>query len=180
MFNMQKTRVAGRLALCSLFLFLTASCASYRIGSDVPQELRTITVPVFENASGFPEIDATVTQYVLREFQREGTFKIASLDDASLKLLGKLIKTDMQSLNYDRGYGARTSEYRYTLVAEITLVERGSGKLLIDGQRIKANTTFLTHGDMLTGMQDAGPRIAKELSRAIVDAVLAHWAPPRE
>ncbi|HRT30672.1 MAG TPA: LPS assembly lipoprotein LptE, partial [Kiritimatiellia bacterium] len=114
MFEMQKTRVVGHLALCSLFLFLIAGCASYRIGSDVPQELRTITVPVFENASGFPEIDATVTQYVLREFQREGTFKIASLDDASLKLLGKLIKTDMQSLNYDRGYGARTSEYRYT------------------------------------------------------------------
>ena len=180
MFNMQKTRVAGRLALCSLFLFLTASCASYRIGSAVPQELRTIAVPVFENASGFPELDATVTQYVLREFQREGTFKIASMDDASGKLLGKLIRADLQSLNYDRGYGARTSEYRYTLVAEITLVERGTGKLLIDGERIKANTTFLTHGDMLTGMQDAGPRIAKELSRSIVDAVLAYWAPPRE
>ena len=180
MFNMQKTRVAGRLALCSLFLFLTASCASYRIGSAVPQELRTIAVPVFENASGFPELDATVTQYVLREFQREGTFKIASMDDASVKLLGKLIRADLQSLNYDRGYGARTSEYRYTLVAEITLVERGTGKLLIDGERIKANTTFLTHGDMLTGMQDAGPRIAKELSRSIVDAVLAYWAPPRE
>ncbi len=180
MFNMQKTRVAGRLALCPLFLFLTASCASYRIGSAVPQELRTIAAPVFENASGFPEIDATVTQYVLREFQREGTFKIASMDDASVKLLGKLIRADLQSLNYDRGYGARTSEYRYTLVAEITLVERGTGKLLIDGERIKANTTFLTHGDMLTGMQDAGPRIAKELSRSIVDAVLAYWAPPRE
>jgi hypothetical protein len=36
---------------------------------------------------------------------------------------------------------------------------------LIDGLPVKANTTFLTHGDMLTGMQDAGPRIAKELSR---------------
>ncbi len=180
MFDMQKTWVAGRLALCSCFLFLTAGCASYRIGSAVPKELRTIAVPVFENASGFPEIDATVTQYVLREFQREGTFKIASVDNASVKLLGKLIRTDLESLNYDRGYGARTSEYRYTLVAEITLVERGTGKLLIDGERIKANTTFLTHGDMLTGMQDAGPRIAKELSRSIVDAVLAYWAPPRE
>jgi hypothetical protein len=54
-------------------------------------------------------------------------------------------------------------------------VERGTGKLLIDNMRVKANTTFLTHGDMLTGMQDAYPRIAKELSRSIVDAVLAQW-----
>ena len=165
--------------LASLFLatalLAAAGCSTYKFGSSVPEELRTIAVPVFENASGYPEIDAVVTQYVLREFQREGTFKIRSLDNASLKLLGKLVKTETQSLNYDRNYGSRTSEYRYTLVAEITLVERGTGKLLIDAMPVKANTTFLTHGDMLTGMQDAYPRIAKELARAITDAVLAQW-----
>ncbi len=155
---------------------MLAGCAQYRFGSNVPQELRTIAVPVFENASGFPEIDALVTQYVLREIQREGTFKIAPLESASLKLLGKLSKSDTDSLSYDRNYGSMTSEYRYALVAKITLVERGSGKLLIDNVPIKANTTFLTHGDMLTGLQDAGPRVAKELARAIVDAVLAQWA----
>ena len=156
-------------------LLAAAGCSTYTFRSHVPEELRTIAVPVFENASGYPEIDAVVTQYVLREFQREGTFKISPLDSASLKLLGKLVKTDLQSLNYDRNYGSRTSEYRYSLVAEITLVERGSGKLLIDAMPVKANTTFLTHGDMLTGMQDAYPRIAKELARAITDAVLAQW-----
>lgn len=156
-------------------LLLTTGCASYRFRSSVPEELRTVCVPVFENASGYPEIDAVVTQYVLREFQREGTFKISSMDSASLKLLGKLIRTEIQPLSYDRNYGSRTSEYRYALEAEITLVERGSGKLLIDCKRVKASTTFLTRGDMLTGMQDAYPRIAKELSRAIVDAVLAQW-----
>ena len=156
-------------------LFFASGCSSYRLGSAVPEELRTIAVPVFENDSGFPEIDAVVTQYVLREFQREGTFKISSLDNASLKLLGKLVKSDIQSLSRDRNYGSGTAEYRYKLLAEITLVERGTGKLLIDDMQIKADTTFFTHGDMLTGLQDAQPRIAKELARAIADAVLAHW-----
>jgi hypothetical protein len=156
-------------------LLLTGGCAHYRFRSSVPEELRTVAVPVFENASGYPEIDAVVTQYVLREFQREGTFKISPMDSASLKVLGKLTKTQLTPLNYDRNYGSRASEYRYALEAEITLVERGTGKLLLDAVPVKANTTFLTHGDMLTGMQDAYPRIAKELARAIVDAVLAQW-----
>jgi hypothetical protein len=171
---MSVIRHAFVLGSLSLLLF-AAGCAQYRVRSSVPENVRTIAVPVFENASGFPEIDALVTQYVLREFQREGTFKIDSLHGASLKLLGRLAKSDLQALNYDRNFGSRTSEYRYALVAEITLVEVSTGKLLIDDMSIKANTTFLTHGDMLTGMQDAGPRIAKELSRAIVDAVLARW-----
>ena len=164
-------------AVFASVLLFAAGCAQYRFSADVPEELRTIAVPVFENASSFPEIDAITTQYVLREFQREGTFKIASLENASLKLLGKLVRADTQALNYDRNFGSRTSEYRYTLVAEITLVERDTGKLLIDGALVKANTTFLTHGDMLTGMQDAAPRIAKDLSRSIVDTVLGHWSP---
>lgn len=156
-------------------LLVATGCATYHFGSTVPDELRTIAVPVFENASGYPEIDAAVTQYVLREFQREGTFKIKNVENASLKLLGKLSRTDLTALSYDRNYGARASEYRYTLTAEITLVERSTGKLLINALPIHASTTFQTHGDMLTGLQDAQPRIAKELSRTIVDTVLAHW-----
>ena len=54
-------------------LIFSAGCSTYRFRSPVPEELRTIAVPVFENASGFPEIDAVVTQYVLRELQHEGT-----------------------------------------------------------------------------------------------------------
>jgi hypothetical protein len=162
------------LALATAFL-AAAGCATYRFTSPVPEELRTISVPVFENASGYPELDAIVTQYVLREFQREGTFKISRIDTSSLKLLGRLTKSELQPITYDRNYSSRASEYRYTLVAEITLVERGTGKLLMSAVPIKSSTTFITHGDMLTGMQDAYPRLAKDLSRGIVDAVLARW-----
>jgi hypothetical protein len=162
------------LTLCTV-LIAAAGCATYRFNSKVPEELRTVAVPVFENASGYPELDAIVTQYVLREFQREGTFKIRRIDTASLKLLGKLVHSEFTPLAYDRNYGTRASEYRYTVTVEITLVERSTGKLLIDGQTIKADTTFITHGDIATGMTDSYPRIAKQLSREIVDAVLAHW-----
>lgn len=169
--------------LCTwLFCGLVASaclvqsgCASYTFHSKVPAESRTIAVPVFENDSGFPELDAIVTQYVLREIQHEGTFKIARWGDAAYRLEGKLISSHTTSLNFDRNYASRASEYRYTVSARITLIERSTGKLLIDDQLVKASTTFLTHGDMLTGLQDAYPRVAKELSRRIVDTVLGQW-----
>ena len=157
-----------------------AGCASYRITSDVPEELRTIAVPVFENETGYPEVSATVTQFVLREFQREGTMKIKSLDNASLKLLGTVRLGETSPVRFDRSYGSRASEYRYTLIAEITLVERDTGKLLLDAVKVSGSTTFLTYDDMLTGMQNAYPRVAKELSRVIVDTVLAAWAPKKE
>jgi len=168
------------LGLAATLCALLAGCASYRITSDVPEELRTISVPVFENASGYPEVSAIVTQHVLREFQREGTMTLQPLEDASLKLLGTVKSGRVQPIRFDSAYASRAEEYFYVLVAEITLVERGTGKLLLDAVEVRGAATFLTYDDMLSGMQNAYPRAARELARAIVDTVLATWAPPQK
>jgi len=168
------------LGLMIVGCILLTGCASYRITSDVPEELRTIAVPIFENETGFPEVGAITTQHTLREFQREGTMKIKSLESASLKLLGTVRAGEMTPVRFDRSYGSRASEYRYTLVAEITLVERSTGRLLLDAIQVSGTTTFLTYDDLLTGMQNSYARIANELSRAIVDTVLSTWAPKKE
>lgn len=159
-------------------LALLSGCATYYVTSSVPEELRTISVPIFENKTGYPEFGVIATQYTLREIQREGTLSIAPLDSASLKLLCS-VNFEKHPVNFNRSYGSRASEYRYKLIASVTLVERSTGKLLLDNVRVEAGTTFLTHDDMLTGMQNAAPRISKELSRAIVDMILALWEPKK-
>ena len=55
---------------------LLCGCANYRWTSRVPEEIRTVAVPVFQNRSDAAELGAITTQYTLREFQREGTFSI--------------------------------------------------------------------------------------------------------
>ena len=168
------TRITFAALTLTALLFISG-CASYRFTSNVPAELRTIAVPVFENESDFPELDAIATQYTLREFQHEGTFKIKSTKDAAYKLIGCVTRAQPKSLTYNRNFNSRTSEYQHTVVIKITLIERSTGKILINDMPIKAKTSFLTQGDMLTGMQDSYPRIAKDLARSIVDTVLAQW-----
>ena len=155
---------------------LLSGCGTYHVTSAVPAELRTISVPVFENKTGYPEFGAIATQYTLREIQREGTLKIAPLESASLKLLCA-VSSERHPISFSRAYGTRASEYRYRLVARVTLVERSTGKLLLDNVEISGSTTFLTYDDLLTGMQSAAPRVSKELSRNIIDTVLALWTP---
>ena len=174
---MKQIHIVRGLGLTVAWSVLLTGCASYRLTSGVPEELRTIAVAVFENETGYPETSTTVTQYVLREFQREGTMKLQSWKDASLELQGTVKRGEMAAVRFDRSYGSRAAENRYTLIAEITLVERSTGKLLLNAVEVYGTTTFLTYDDMLTGMQNAHPRIAKELSRAIVDTVLAVWMP---
>ena len=171
-----RNSILSNLMLLTGGVVLLSGCGTYHVTSAIPDELRTISVPVFENKTGYPEFGAIVTQYTLREIQREGTLKIAPLESASLKLLCT-VSSERHPISFSREYINRASEYRYTLVAHVTLVERSTGKLLLDDVAISGSTTFLTHDDLLTGMQNSVPRVSKELSRNIIDTVLALWTP---
>lgn len=163
------------LALLAAVLSSGCKVSSYSWRSTVPENMRIIAVPTFENESGFPELGSVVTRCILREVQREGTFRVGDLDSCKVKLIGKLIKPEMYGLSYNRNYSSRTSEYRYRLTAEIMLVEKESGKILIDGKKVSVSTTFLTRDDMLTGMRDAYPRVGVDLARKIMDEIQNCW-----
>ena len=169
---MKKT-VVCRLSFVVLFLAALAGCANYRWTSSVPEELRTVAVPVFENRTSSPELGTIVTQYVLREFQREGTFAIARSGSSALEVQGSIVKASRDPAAFDRGYGSRASGYRYTVVAEVSLINKDTGKVLMNNRRYAAETTFLTRGDLITTQRDAAARIAQDFARQIVDDVTA-------
>lgn len=153
---------------------LLCGCANYRWTSRVPEEIRTVAVPVFQNRSDAAELGAITTQYTLREFQREGTFSIRRSGGASIEVQGAIVKAERRPVAFQRGYGMRAREYRYYVTAEITLVDKDNGKVLQSGRKYMAETTFMVQGDLLTGQRDAAPRIAAELARQIVDDVVSY------
>ena len=163
--------IVCRLSSAVFFLAAFAGCSSYRWTSPVPEELRTVAVPVFENRTSSAELGPIVTQYTLREFQREGTFSIRRSGDSALEVQGSIVKASRDPAAFNRGYGSRASEYRYTVTAEVSLINKNTGKVLLNNRRYVAETTFLTRGDLLTTQRDAAARIAQDFARQIVDDV---------
>ena len=165
-----RTVVLG-LALGSIALL--SGCAGYTWGTSVPEEYRTVAVPVFENLTEVSEMGPTVTQYTLREFQREGSFKVVRPDDAAIEVQGVIRKMTRLGIAYDRARGMRASEYRYEILADVSFVDRRKGKVLLERKGLKGETTFLTQNDLLTGQKNAAARIAQDLARQIVNEAIA-------
>ena len=163
--------VVCRLSSAVFFLAAFAGCSSYRWTSSVPEELRTVAVPVFENRTSSSELGPIITQYTLREFQREGTFSIRRSGESALEVQGSIVKASRAVAAFDRSYGSRASEYRYMVTAEVSLINKDTGKVLMNNRRYVAETTFLTRGDLLTSQRDAAARIAQDFARQIVDDV---------
>ncbi len=170
MFN--KVKFGFRIAGLALMI---AGCGTYRWTSRVPEELRTVAVPVFENQTMSAELGPMISQWTLREFQREGTFKIRRTGDSSIEVQGIITKASRRGVAFDRSYGLRASEYRYIVEAKVSIINKKTGKVLQENRPYIAETTFLTQsGDLLTGERNAAARIAQDMARQIVDDVLAY------
>lgn len=157
-------------------LALFAGCLGYSWTSSVPKSMRTVSVPAFENRTTYAEFGATATKQVLREFEREGTFKIRRTGDSALELQGVVSRVTLNGIDYDRGYDRRASEYRMRVTVECSLIDKVANKVLFDNRKFVGETTFLSQRDVLTGQRNASDRLATDLARQIVDGVLSHYA----
>lgn len=154
-------------------LVLVAGCRAYTWTSTVPAELRRVAVPTFRNESDVTELGNVVTRQVLREFQREGTYKIASTDDCAIEIQGVLKDAHQHAIAYERKTGLRNREHRLQVSAEVSFINKKTGQVLVNNRRYRAQTTFLANDDILTAERDASGRIAEDLARQIVDDALA-------
>ena len=168
---MMKLRTGLALLLPVLAL---CGCANYRWTSRVPDEIRTVAVPVFENRTMSAELGPIVSQYVLREFQREGTFSIRRSGDSSIEVQGSIVKAERRPVSFDRAYGSRADEYRYLVTAEVSIINKDAGRVLQSSRHYTGETTFLVQGDLLTSQRNAAQRIAQDLARQIVDDVVSY------
>ena len=169
MTNLVRTGLAlvlPALALCG--------CANYRWTSGVPEEMRTVAVPVFENRTMSAELGAIVSQYVSREFQREGTFSLRRSGASSIEVQGSVVKAERHPVSFDRAYGSRADEYRYLVTVEVSIVDKDAGRVLQSGRPYTGETTFLVQGDLLTAQRNAAQRIAQDIARQIVDDVVSY------
>jgi len=159
------------LSLAAVLLYGCGTTYAWRRTS-VPTDVRTVYVPTFRNESDVVELGPIASRQILREFQREGTFKIKGEDDAVVEIQG-VIKSASAGVNaYDRRSGSRKSSYQYSATVEVSVIDKRSRRVLVDNRVFTASTSFTAGGDLATGKRDASGRLMEDLARQVVDCVL--------
>ncbi len=165
-----------RFAAVAMVLCMVSLCGcktSYQWTNKTPEDMRTVSVPVFRNESDVTELGAVTTRQVLREFQREGTFKIRDVGDSAIEIQGVVKSAGASMGKGARSSGQRLASYVMTMTAQVSVVDKKRGRVLINNKTYKADTLIMANGDQLTAKRDASGRIADILARKIVDDVVA-------
>ena len=160
---------------CWLLAVSAAVCgcsSSYSWRSSVPEDARTVTVPTFRNESNVSEVGALASRQLLREFQREGTFRIRTSGNAAIEVQGVIKSVSPALAAYNRRAGGRVAAYDLSAIAEISVIDKRRGKVLVDNRRYVANATITAGQDRTTAIRDASGRLMDDLSRQVVDDIL--------
>jgi outer membrane lipopolysaccharide assembly protein LptE/RlpB len=157
--------------------FLLAGCAGYHLGPATPGYLRdihSIAVPTFTNTTLTPRIEVLVTSTVIKQFQQDGTFRIASGDNADATLKAEIVAVGRNPARSVRGNVLSTTEFNLTLTVKYTLLGR-DGKVLGSPGAVAGSTSFFVGSDINTDERQALPLAAEELARHLVSQLSEGW-----
>ena len=159
-----------------LGLFLSG-CAGYHLGPATPAYLRqihSIAVPTFRNNTLVPRIEALVSGAVIKQFQQDGTFRIANEDRADAVLKGEVVAVGRTPARSVRGNVLATTEFNLVLRVRYTLLGR-DGKTLAGPLEAAGTTSFFVGQDVNTDERQALPLAAQELAGHLVSQLSEGW-----
>lgn len=164
-----------KVVSCAGFLFamLLSGCAtSYAWKSRVPESVRSVYVASFQNESSLSELGAITTRQVLRELQREGTFKLAADGDAAVEIQGCVKSISSGDVVYNRRMLSRFTSENLRMTAVVSVIDKRNGAILINNKSYKVQVPAVSFQDQTTAERDASGRLADELARQVVDDIL--------
>jgi hypothetical protein len=160
-----------------LLALLLSGCAGYHLGPATPAYLRqihSIAVPTFHNNTLVPRIEALVTTTVIKQFQQDGTFRIANEDNADAILKGEIIILGRSPARSLRGNVLATTEFNLSLRVRYTLFGR-DGRTMAGPSEVAGWTSFFVGEDVNTDERQALPLAAEQLAVHLVSQLSEGW-----
>ena len=167
-----KAIFAAALACLSLI-----GCLGYHIGPVKPYYLRdvhSLAVPTFKNHTLVPHIEVLVTDTVIKQLQQDGTFQIASGENADATLTAEIFRINRSPARSVRGNVLATTEFNLGLTVKYTLIGR-DGKPLASQEQVSGTTSFFVSTDVTTDERQALPLATEDLATRLVAQLSEGW-----
>jgi Lipopolysaccharide-assembly len=166
-----------KASLATIFCFAVSGCLGYHVGPVKPYYLRdvhSIAVPTFKNRTLVPCVEVLVTDTVIKQFQQDGTFRIASDDKADATLNGEVSRITRSPARSVRGNVLATSEFNLALTVRYSLTTRDGKQLAGPGDAV-GTTSFFVSSDVTTDERQALPLATEDLATRLVTQLSEGW-----
>lgn len=157
------------LALIIVIALGAAGCAGYRLGptNGLAAREKSVQVNPFLNQTMEPRLTDAVALGLRKEFQRDGTYQLASHDDGDIIVNGTLVRYERLELSFEPNDVLTVRDYRLRLRALVTASNRSSGAVLFTNQEVMGTTMIRVGNDLDSSERQAMPLLASDLAKNI-------------
>ena len=137
-------RILGGLLLVSITVLLSTTGCGYTTKSSLDPQYQTIAVNAFLNNSKEYDLQAPITNAVIRKFMADGRLRVVPEDQADLILEGVIRNYSLKGLSFDRKDAV--TQFICVVSAGVRVKEAKTGKVLWQDPAVTGETTFFTRG----------------------------------
>lgn len=155
-------------------LLSLAGCA-YHVGPVRPVTHRSVAVPMFKNQTLKPQLQAQVTNAIIKRLQADGTLRVEWEADAEVVVTGTITRYGRSVLRFQRLDSEVPREYRLELEATVEAHDRTTGKVLLPPTKLVGKADSFVGSDLQSAEQQALPLMADDLARQVVSLLVERW-----
>jgi len=161
--------------LLLLPLMVLGSCAHYQMGSTPKPEglkdVRVLYVPTAVNETDETAVPGPITNAILQELDREGTFRHARKDESDAILEVTVKRIQRSPIRQSTDQFLTTLQYQLVLTLEYRLYNLKEKKEILSKSIVQGSTTFFVQGDQTESQRQALPLAAQSAAQNLVTAL---------
>jgi hypothetical protein len=160
-----------------LLLLLAVNCG-YRLagsGARLPDYIKTITIPSFDNKSTRYQAEQFATIAVRQEFIKRSRLQLVeSREKADSLVEGEVLEFDVKPISSSKEINANL--YKVRILLAVRFIDLRQGKLLFEGQNINFTDTYeIATGDFFSQETRTLQDIAEKFAESVVTAILENF-----
>ena len=164
-----------RCLLTGLLVALAGGCAGYRLGPTANLPYRSVAVPMFKNKTLKPQLEAQITNAIIKRFQTDGTLRIEAAAAADIVITGQITKFYRHELRAVRADVNTPREYRIFVEARIEARVRTTGELVFTPVTVEGHADAFIGTDLQSTDEQALPLVADDLAKRVVPLLAERW-----
>jgi hypothetical protein len=130
------------IAVVGVALVVAGAGCGYTTRASLDEQYQTIFVPAFRNVSREYDLQAPLTDAVIRKFLADDRLEVVNADQADLVMEGVVLDYDLRGLTYDEE--DRVTQYLCVVTAGVRVSDAETGEVLWQERSMSGESSFYT------------------------------------
>jgi len=147
-------------------------CSHYSTSGRLPQHIKTVYIPTFENETAEFTLAQEITDAVTERFLSEANLRLGDAEGSDAQIAGKVRRYYEEAETYRQTAGIEVSGRRVTIVLEVEFIDRVDNKTLWQDRNFSRWAVYEPDKE---SEEEAARRVVALLADDLISSVLQQW-----